>query len=136
MPLEREAYERFAYTIQEAFPVIQRSTLVLVMYSSEGGILRGQLTFAGDITLDVSEIVNFRTGQIEDYGYAVLRGGEILYWYDSQPHPHDPTLASTRPHHKHVPPDMKHHRIPAPGLAFSASNLPFLIHEIEQTLLT
>jgi len=28
-----------------------------------------------------------------------------------------------------------HHRIPAPGLSFSAPNLPFLIHEIETTLL-
>jgi len=136
MPLEREAYERFVYTIQGAFPFIQRSTLVLVMRSSEGGILRGQLCFAGDITLDVSEIVNFRTGRIEDYGCAVSHGSEILYWYDSQPHPHDPTLASTHPHHKHVPPDIRRHRVPAPSLIFSASNLPFLIHQIEQTLLT
>lgn len=55
----------------------------------------------------------------------------MLYWYDSQPHPDDPTLAATDPHHKHVPPDMKHHRIPAPGLSFSPANLSFLIHEIE-----
>lgn len=39
--------------------------------------------------------------------------------------------ASTDPHHKHVPPDIKHNRVPAPGLGFDAPNLPFLITEIE-----
>jgi len=34
-----------------------------------------------------------------------------------------------------VRPDIKHHRIPAPDLTFTAPNLPFLIEEIEQTLL-
>ncbi len=38
---------------------------------------------------------------------------------DSQPHPDDPTLASTDPHHRHIPPDIKHHRIPASGLSFT-----------------
>ncbi len=52
----------------------------------------------------------------------------------SQPHPNDPTLASTLPHHKHVPPDIKHHRIPAPGLSFTKPNLPFLIEEIQAML--
>jgi hypothetical protein len=51
------------------------------------------------------------------------------------PHPTDPTLASTHPHHKHIPPDIKHHRIPAPDLSFTVPNLPLLIHEIETTLL-
>jgi len=70
---------------------------------------------------------------IEGYGYEVWRGSEKLYWYDSQPHPMDPTLASTDPHHKHIPPDIKHHRVPAPGLNFTSPNLPFLIREIEMT---
>ena len=43
----------------------------------------------------------------------------------------DPVLAATFPHHKHVPPDVKHHRIPAPELTFTSPNLPFLIAEIE-----
>lgn len=47
------------------------------------------------------------------YGYEVYRGDEKLYWYDSQPHPNDASLQSTHPHHKHVPPDMKHNRVPA-----------------------
>ena len=38
-------------------------------------------------------------------------------------------------YHKHIPPDIKHHRVPAPGLSFASPNLPFLITEIETTLL-
>ena len=132
MPIEREAYERFVYTIQETFPIIQQSTLVIVMRSSQGGLLRGQLFFAGDIVLDVSEVINFRTGTIEGYGYAVSRGEETLYWYDSQAHPRDASLARSHPHHKHTPPDTKHHRIPAPRPRFPEPNLPFRIRVLEQ----
>jgi len=55
-----------------------------------------------------------------------------LYWYDDFPHPNDPALASTHPHHKHIPPDIKHHRVPAPGLSFSAPNLPLLLREVDE----
>ena len=34
-------------------------------------------------------------------------------------------------HHKHVPPDIRHHRIPAPGMSFVVPNLPGLLREIE-----
>jgi len=37
--------------------------------------------------------------------------------------------------HKHIPPDIKRHRVPAPGIRFDQPNLPFLIREIEDTLL-
>lgn len=60
---------------------------------------------------------------------------EKLYWYDSWPHPNDPTLAATFPHHKHISPDIKHHRIPARDLSFTKANLPALIVEIERDLL-
>lgn len=53
---------------------------------------------------------------------------------DSQPHPNDPTLQMTHPHHKHIPPDMKHHRISAPAMSFVQPNLPALIEEIETLL--
>jgi len=35
---------------------------------------------------------------------------------------------------KHVPPDIKRHRIPAPELSFTGPNLPVLIEEVEQLL--
>jgi len=33
------------------------------------------------------------------------------------------------------PPDINHHRIPAPDLSFTRPNLPLLIEEIERELL-
>jgi hypothetical protein len=59
----------------------------------------------------------------------------VLYWYDSWPHPNDPSLASTHPHHKHVSPGIKHNRIPAPNMSFTRPNLTVLIEEIERDLL-
>lgn len=76
-----------------------------------------------------------RPPRLLQYSYEIWCGDEKLYWYDSQPHPDDPALASTYPHHKHVPPDVKHHRIPAPELSFTQPNLPFLIAEIARDLL-
>jgi hypothetical protein len=37
----------------------------------------------------------------------------------------------THPHHKHVLPDIKHNRVPAPGISFEHPNLPTLIEAIE-----
>ena len=54
--------------------------------------------------------------------------------YDSFPHPNDASLAATDPHHKHIPPDIKHHRVPAPELFFTRPNLPLLIEEVERLL--
>ncbi|HMT19779.1 MAG TPA: hypothetical protein PKE20_00795 [Promineifilum sp.] len=36
------------------------------------------------------------------------------------------------PHHKHIPPDLKHHRVLAPDMSFDQLNLPFVIEEIEK----
>lgn len=71
-------------------------------------------------------------GEIFDYSYAVFRGDEKIRWYDPQPHPENPALASTFPHHRHEPPDIKHNRKPAPGISFHAPNLPTLIKDCEE----
>jgi len=42
----------------------------------------------------------------------------------------DASLASTFLHHKHQPPDIRHHRVPAPELSFSTPNLPFLLRTL------
>lgn len=44
------------------------------------------------------------------------------------------TLTFAHPHHKHIPPDIKHHRIPAPEMSFTQPNLPVLIREIEESI--
>lgn len=97
--------------------------------------LEGQLTFAGDVVLDVWELVDFEAGRIRNYSYEIYRASEKIAWYDPFEHPHIPALASTYPHHKHVPPDIKHHRVPAPGISFEQLNLPTLIEEIESDIL-
>jgi len=129
-------YEKFVYTLQQQFPFIAHSTLVIIRRGRQFAELSGELTFAGEYRLVIYERLTWDTGPltIEGYSYEVWHKSEKLYWYDSQPHPHDPTLASTHPHHKHIPPDIKHHRIPAPSLSFTAPNLPFLIGEIESRL--
>ena len=129
-------YETFVYTLQQSFPQIIRSTLVVARRGRLFAELTGEITLLSGHRLVVYERLTWDTGSliIEGYSYEVWYGSEKLYWYDSQPHPDDPTLASTNPHHKHAPPDIKHHRIPAPDLSFTPPNLTFLIREIETTL--
>lgn len=55
--------------------------------------------------------------------------GEKIRWYDPQPHPENPALAVTFPHHRHDPPDIKYNRVPASGIGFDAPNLPQVIAE-------
>lgn len=130
-------YEVFVYTLQSTYPFIIRSTLTVSRRGRGIAHLSGELLFNSGYRLTVYELLAWKaeTVSIQQYGYEAWLGESKLYWYDSQPHPHDPTLASTHPHHKHVPPDIKHNRIPAPDLSFSSPNLPFLIGEIEQQLL-
>ncbi len=129
------AYSVFIYTLPERFPSTKHSTLVLIPKGVTMGLLQGELEFEKGVKLRVLERIDFDAARIEYYSYTVYRGEERLYWYDPQPHPDDPTLASTYPHHKHIPPDIKRHRVPAPELSFERPNLPFLIQEIEKTLL-
>ncbi len=131
-----KAYEEFVGSIQQPFPAIKVSTLVLIRQGRTTAMLAGELLFDRDIRLFVRERIDFARESILGYGYEVWQGADKLYWYDSQDHPEDPALAGTRPHHKHTPPDVKHHRIPAPNLSFDQPNLPFLIQEIIDNLLS
>lgn len=98
--------------------------------------VEGEVHFDQNLRLVVRErlVGGYAPVLVEAYGYEVWRGDEKLYWYDSQPHPQDPSLQSSHPHHKHVPPNMKHNRIPAPQMSFERPNLPVLIEEIEALL--
>lgn len=128
-------YSRYVYSLQERHPHIQQLRLSLYTTGTTDGILKGEIRFLGDIILYVMEIIDFADGVLETYSYTIKRGQEVLYWYDPQPHPEDPSLASTFPHHKHIPPNIKHNRIPAPGLSFEHPNLDLLVEEIEHKLL-
>jgi len=128
-----EDYELFLYTLSEQFPAIRRSTMRFIRRGSSLARVAGELYFDQDIRLVVRERVLYhRLPMLIDwYGYEVWRGAEKLYWYDSQPHPDEPLLQSTHPHHNHIPPDIKHHRVPAAEMSFIRPNLTVLIQEIE-----
>jgi hypothetical protein len=129
-------YEAFIYSLPQEFPSIQRSTLTIIRKGRSFAELVGEIHLTGSFRLMVYELLHWREDalSIKSYSYEVWQDNEKLYWYDSQPHPHEPSLASSHPHHKHVPPDIKHNRIPAPNLTFTAPNLPFLIEELEEVL--
>jgi len=110
-------YARFVAEYLNRFTVV-RSTVTVWSVSPYTGIAEGEVFFSHDFRLRLREELDFDAGLITSYGYEVYRGDEKLYWYDDYPHPNDPTLASTHPHHKHVPPNIKRNRIPAPGLSF------------------
>ena len=116
-----EDYELFLYSLTEQFPSVNSSTVVFIRRGATLARVVGELYFEHNIRLVVRERVLYhRLPLVLDwYGYEVWQGEEKLYWYDSQPHPNDPDLASTHPHHKHIPPDIKHNRIPAPTLRSS-----------------
>ncbi|HZF41571.1 MAG TPA: hypothetical protein VE715_22320 [Blastocatellia bacterium] len=81
--LTRKEYEEFIYTIRENYPTIEASTLVVIMIASESAEVSGEIFFADDIRLEVTEVLDFSEKRIEGYGYTVYCGEEKLYWYDS-----------------------------------------------------
>ncbi|MCB1035466.1 MAG: hypothetical protein KDD47_16710 [Acidobacteria bacterium] len=131
-----EDYELFLYSLSERFPAVQGSTLVLARRGATLARVTGELFFALGFRVVVRERLTFDRLPvvIDSYGYEIWRGDEKLCWYDSQPHPDDPSLRSTHPHHKHVPPDMKRNRVPAENMSFLNPNLPALVEEIEALL--
>ena len=110
---------------------VERSSVSVWSASPYTGVAEGEVWFRNGLRLRMREELDFDDGLITAYGYEVYRGQEKLYWYDDFPHPHDPSLASTHLHHKHVPPNIKRNRIPAPGLSYTLLNLPQIVAEIE-----
>jgi len=126
-------YEEFVYTLRERFPAIERSTLVVIPRGKRVAIVQGELIFAGGYRITLKERLSLDADLvvIESYGYAVWHNANKIAWYDSQPHPDDPRLQSTHPHHKHILPDIKHRRVPAPEMSFTQPNLIALIRKVE-----
>ena len=129
-------YEEFVYTLVQRFPDVLGSTLIVVRRGKRMATLQGEITFLQGYRITLKERLSFDEGSvvIEDYGYELWCKEIKISWYDAQPHPDDPALASTYPHHQHIPPDIKHHRIPASNMSFNQPNLPALIQEIEKLL--
>jgi hypothetical protein len=131
-----EDYELFLYSLPEQFSSVRRSTITFVRRGISLARVIGELYFDHDFRVVVRERVLYhRLPAILDwYGYEVWRGEEKLFWYDPQPHPNELKLQSTHPHHKHVHPDIKHNRIPAPEMSFDRPNLPQIIREVESLI--
>jgi hypothetical protein len=128
-------YEEFIYTLQQSFPAIKSSSLVVIQRGKRVAIVQGELIFADGYRLRIRERLSYDDAVVvEDYGYELWHNIEKIAWYDSQPHRDDPALASIHPHHKHVPPNIKRNRIPAPQMSFTQPNLPILIQEIENLI--
>lgn len=125
-----EAYSRCIADIMNR-PTIRYSTVSVWSVSPYTGIAEGEVIFLHGFRLRVREELDFADGLITSYGYEVYHGEERVYWYDDFPHPNDPTLASTFPHHKHVPPHIKRHRLPAPEISYTACNISRLVEDIE-----
>jgi hypothetical protein len=124
-------YSRFvAEALNRA--AVERSTVAVWSTSPYTGVAEGEVFLVQGFRLRMREELDFEAGLITAYGYEVYQGEKKLYWYDDFPHPNDPVLASTFPHHKHLPPNIKHNRIPAPEISFTQPNLLVLIREIEE----
>lgn len=124
--------DRYSQFVAEQLnqPEIMRSTVSVWSVSPYTGIAEGEVFFTNGIWLRLREELDFHDQLITSYGYEVYRDQEKLFWYDDFPHPQDPGLSATFPHHKHVEPNIRRNRVPAPGISFTEPNLPMIIHEI------
>ena len=123
-------YEQLIYALPQNHACVVSSSLRLYTTSRGTALVRGSIHFESGLELRVTEILDFVTGRISDYSYTVFRGTERIRWYDPQPHPEQRELESTFPHHYHMPPDIKHNRLPAAGISFAEPNLPKLVEEL------
>lgn len=126
-----EEYSQLVYALLAKSDRVRSHTIRRYPRGASVGVIEGDISFDQQIVLRVYERLDFAVERILTYSYEGWQGQRQLYWYDPMPHPNNPALAHNHPHHKHVPPDIKHNRIPAPNLSFDQPNLPFLIREIE-----
>ncbi len=129
------SYSTFVYALRERHPFATNSTLALAPIGATLAKLEGRMDCQGGIHLEVWELIDFAAKRIRTYSYEVYRGGEKISWYDSWEHPEIPALASTFPHHKHVFPNLRDNRVPAPGISFESPNLDVVLEDIRRDLL-
>ncbi len=131
-----ESYSQTIYAFLDTATAVRGHTIRIYPRGAWVGVMEGKIEFERGVVLRVYERLDFARQRIAAYSYEVWQGQQQLYWYDPWEHPEAASLASSFPHHKHVPPDIKHNRIPAPGISFEEPNLLFLIQEIERGVLS
>ena len=125
-----DSYSVFVYTLAERHSFVTASTLSLARIGATLARLEGKIECQGGLRLEVWELIDFSSPRIRNYSYEVYRGAEKIRWYDHWEHPENPALAATFPHHKHVSPNLKDNRQPAPGISFETPNLPVVLEEL------
>lgn len=130
-PLEDIAnYSAFIYALADRHRFIIHSTLALAPIGATLAKLEGRIECQKAVHVEVWELVDFMGKRIRTYSYEVYRQEEKVCWYDSWPHPEIAALASTFPHHKHVLPNLRDNRVPAPGISFASPNLDAVLNDI------
>lgn len=128
-------YSSFLFSLKYQFPEITNSQINFYSIEPDLFLAKGTIEFNLEIRLTFHEVINFSKKRIVRYAYEVYRKNQLLYFYDPQEHPEDSNLAPSFPHHKHIHPNIKRNRHPAPDLSFDRPNLHFLIREIIDQLL-
>jgi hypothetical protein len=123
------SYSAFVYGLAERNSLVTSSSLALVPIGATLAKLEGHIECRGGIRLEVWELIEFAAKRIRAYSYEVYRGSDKICWYDSWAHPEIPELATTFPHHMHVPPNLRDHRVPAPGISFESPNLDVVLED-------
>lgn len=128
-------YSTFVYALRERNPFVTHSTLTLVPIGATFAKLEGRIECRGGIHLEAWELVDFAAHRIRSYSYEVYRAGEKVCWYDAWEHPEIPALAATFPHHKHISPNLRDNRVPAPGISFESPNLDVVLEDVRRAWL-
>ena len=130
-----ESYSAFVYAVAERHPFVTHTTLTLAPIGETLAKLEGRIECQGGVHLEVWELIDFVARRIRTYSYEVYRGDEKLSWYDAWEHPEIPELAATFPHHKHLQPNLRDNRVPAPGIRFDAPNLDVVLADVRRNWL-
>jgi hypothetical protein len=126
------SYSAHVYSLRERHSFITGSTLTLAPVGATLAKLEGSIECQGGIRVEVWELIDFAARRIRTYSYEVYRAGEKVCWYDAWPHPEIPELAATFPHHQHVLPNLRDHRVTAPGISFASPNLDVVLADVRR----
>jgi hypothetical protein len=109
------SYSAYVYTVAERHSIVAGSTLTLAPIGATLAKLEGRIVCHDGLHLEIWELIDFAAHHIRTYSYEVYRDGQKICWYDPWPHPEILALAATFPHHRHLPPDLRHHRVSSPN---------------------
>ena len=126
------SYSAFVYGLAERHPIVTRSTLVLAPIGATLAKLEGRIECQNEVYIEVWELIDFAARRIRTYSYEVYRAEEKICWYDCWRHPEISALAITFPHHKHIQPNLRDHRVPTPGISFESPNLDVVLTDVQR----